>query len=138
MAALTQDRDTHQRYKPRLIPLKLAASTLIYNGSVVALNAAGYAVPASDTAGLIVVGRAESQVDNSSGADGDAEIVVSPGVFKLGTTGANAAVQADVGDNVYVLDDQTVVKAAGVTNNIVAGIMEELDGDGDVWVRVNL
>tara|TARA_R110000868_G_scaffold268096_4_gene527341 strand:- start:277 stop:690 length:414 start_codon:yes stop_codon:yes gene_type:complete len=137
MAALTKDRNTHHKFKQRKIYLDVAATTTIYNGSLVAVNAAGYAVPASDASGLIVQGRAEEQVVNS-GSAGDKSIEVSTGVFKLATSGGSAAVQADVGDNVFVLDDQTVVKTGGTTNTIVAGVMEELADDGDVWVRVNL
>lgn len=137
MAALTQDRDTRQRFKPRTVPGNVGASVVIFNGALIAINTAGFIVPADDVIGHTPVGRAESYVDNSTGADGDKEIVYAPGVLKLATSGANALVQADVGKSAYVLDDQTVVKVAGVTNNIEAGTLEELDEDGDVWIRVN-
>ena len=138
MTALAQDRDTPFKFKQRKVVLDAAAAAIIYNGSLVAVNAAGYAVPASDTAGLKVIGRAEERVDNTSGANGDLSVVVSTGVFKLDNSGSNSIVQADVGADVFVLDDQTVVKTAGASESIVAGQCEELDSDGGIWVRVNL
>jgi hypothetical protein len=115
----------------------VGAGVVIFNGALIALNTAGYIVPAGDVVGNVNVGRAESYVDNTGGANGAKEVIYAPGVLKLATSGANAVLQADVGKTVYSLDDQTVVKAAGVTNNIAAGMLEEIDADGDVWVRVN-
>lgn len=138
MAALTQDRNTKRKFKQRVVALDVAASTKIYAGAMVGVTAAGYAVPASDTAGLTIIGRAEEQVDNSSGADGDESIRVANGVFKYANAGANSVDQADIGQDVYVSDDQTVVKALGATNNIVAGKAQEIDPDGDIWVAVGL
>jgi hypothetical protein len=40
---------------------------------------------------------------------------VAAGVFKFATTGGNAITAADIGKNCFVLDDQTVVRAAGTT-----------------------
>lgn len=138
MAALTQARDTLRKYLERSMPGKVAASTTIYAGAIVAKNAAGYLVPASDTAGLKVCGRADETVDNSTGANGDKLCTYSAGVFKYGTTGASALVQADDGGTAYVLDDQTVVKTAGTTNGIAAGSIDSIDDDGDIWVAIGL
>ncbi len=44
---------------------------VIYGGAFVCVNAAGYAVPGSDTAGLIFQGVSIHHVDNSLGQDGD-------------------------------------------------------------------
>lgn len=135
MAALTRDRDTPHKYKERKQgPVPLAASTKIYAGGLVAtLN--GYAVPAGDTASHIVIGRAEEQVDNSSGAAGAKSMAVSRGVFRFNNAGT--ITQANVGANATVVDDNTVGLAAGTTNDIVAGRIEEVDDLG-VWVAVGI
>lgn len=48
----------------------------IYAGALVCVNADGYAVPGGDTAGLIFVGVAIEQVDNTLGQDGDKTVRV--------------------------------------------------------------
>lgn len=132
MAALAQDRDTPMKgEKGHVITLPVAASTKIYAGAMVAL-ASGYAVPAGDTSGHIVMGRAEEQIDNSSGSNGDKSIdVCIDGVFKWNVS---SLAQAQVGGNATVVDDNTVGKAADTTNDIVAGKIVQLDSDG-AWVR---
>jgi len=105
----------------------VAASTLIYSGSLVCLNAAGHAVPASDTAGLQFAGVAEERADNNPG-----EAVNSPGTagaidVKVRTTGvfefatASTLNDAGVGEALYVTDDQTVSYQAATTNDVYVG-----------------
>lgn len=135
MAALTTD--TTRRYKddglgPQSIPV--AADAVIFKGAIVAVDADGYLVAASDTAGLKVAGIACEAFDNTGGADGDGFVVVQQGRVKVNTTGANAIVQADLYTNAVILDDDTVVQAAGATNDIVAGKVVEVESDG-VWVN---
>lgn len=133
MAALTKDRNTLARSKGPLVRYKVAGATKIYNGALVAVNSAGYLVPASDTAGLICVGRAAEQVDNSSGAAGDKSCDVEFGVFKWLNSGTNACEQDDIGRVVYAEDDQTVGDVAGATPRPKAGMCLEIESDG-VWV----
>lgn len=138
MAALTSDRDTPRKYLERALdPVPVAASTVIYAGSQVAINAAGYAVPAADTAGLRVLGRAEQTVDNSAGANGDESVPVTKGVFRYdNAAGADAIVDADIGASAYVYDDQTVGKnTATIANAIVSGTVDSIDAGG-VWVAI--
>lgn len=117
----------------RTIIGKLAAATTIYKGALCAVNAAGYIVPASDTAGLVVVGIAQSQVVNA-GAAGAAEIAMVTGVWKFANHGAALVAQANMHRVVYVQDDQTV-RGTGGTNSIIAGVCELIETDG-VWVYV--
>lgn len=133
MAALTADRDTPHKYKERKIDMQMAATTKIYVGALVCADAAGNAVPASDTAGLFVMGRAEEQVDNLTGAAAAKQIPVSKGVFKFDNVGT--ITQANVGDDATVVDDHTVGLAAGTTNDIIVGRIEQVESDG-VWVAV--
>ena len=119
-----------------LIGLLVAASTLIEAGKMVAVNATGYAVEASDAAGITVIGIAEETIDNSSGADGDLTVLVQrKQAFKLKNSGTAAVTQATIGDSVYVEDDETVALAAGPTNDIIAGTCLGVESDG-VWVEI--
>ena len=120
----------------KLISLLVAASTKIEAGKMVAVNATGYAVEASDTAGIIVVGVAEETIDNSAGSDGDLSVLVQRGqAFKMKNSGTTAITQAAVGSNVVVEDDETVTTAAGATNDITAGKCLGVESDG-VWVEI--
>lgn len=136
MAALQADRNTPMKAPERLIVLKAAASTTIYAGGLVSVNATGYAIPAADAASTRVMGRAERFIDNSAGADGDLDCVVRVAVFKLENSAGAALTLADVGKDVMVEDDQTVALTSA--NSIVAGQLEEIDEDGGVWVAVGL
>ncbi|MCA9678949.1 MAG: hypothetical protein KC464_28220 [Myxococcales bacterium] len=134
MAALTADRITKSRATGRSFTGDVAAATTIYLGSLVAKNAAGYIVPAADTAGLVVVGVAMAAVDNSAGGNGDLTVTIMTGVFRL-ENAAGAIVQASKHGLCYVADDQSVSTAAAMTNDVVAGIVDAIDTDG-VWVAV--
>lgn len=141
MTALAQDRNTQRRYVERIVAdnALIAANKTVWNGSLVASDATGALNPAADTVGLTVLGVAQRKMVNATGA---AVAVVPPakvaaGCFKFGTTGGNALTAADIGKNAYVLDDQTVVRAAGTTNSIVAGIVDSIDPDGGIWVKIN-
>lgn len=132
--ALVEDQRIEARSTGRLVPLKVAADVVIFMGAMVAVNAAGYAVPAEDTAGLVVIGVAQQFVDNLGGGDGGQTVRVQKGVFGLPNSAVNAVTQADVGRDAYVEDDGTVAND-GVTNGIVAGVVDELGSDGLVYVH---
>lgn len=129
--------DRNTPYKDgELIPLSVAASTLIEAGKMAAKNATGYAVPAADAANLVVMGRAEDHIDNTAGADGALSVTVRRGkLFKFKNSATNAVTIADIGANVYVEDAETVSTSGG-TNNIVAGKCMGVESDG-VWVLID-
>ena len=118
------------------VGMQVAASTEIEAGHMVAVNASGYAVPAADTAGLVVMGVAQENVDNSAGANGDLTVVIRrKNAFKLGNSGTAALAQANVGGSAYVEDSETLTTAAGATNDIAAGTILSVASDG-VWVEI--
>ncbi len=127
--ALTDDRDTAQRAGD--FAEILQGSNVIYGGSMVAVNLSGYAVPAADTAGLSVIGRAEAYSDNT-GANylSTKTIQIGRGVFRWAN--GSSITNGEIGQLAYCLDDQTV-KTSGITNNIIAGVIVEVDTSG-VWV----
>jgi len=130
-AALSAARDTPSR-SGELVAVGVASNTVIYSGAMVAVDATGYAVPASDATGLKVIGRAESTVDNSGTAGNGAQtIAVRRGVFRW--TNGDTFTRADVGALAFVEDDGQVQKAAAATYDIIAGSIVDVDADG-VWV----
>lgn len=130
MSALTQDRLTPRR-EGEFFSLPMEAATIIYAGGMVARNASGNAIPAADTAGLVVVGRAEAQVDNRLGAAGDLAILVREGVYAYAHSGLT---KASIGKPAFVSDDQTV--ALSSTNAVLAGYLVDVDDQG-AWVELD-
>lgn len=142
MAALSDKRDTPAREGgaiPAADSIPVAASTKIYTGSLVGIDAAGRAVPATATAADKfggAVGRARDMADNSSGAAGAINVELDRGVFHFGNSATTDAITiADRGRPCYVVDDQTVARTSNNGARVVAGIVEDVDADG-VWVRV--
>jgi len=134
MTALTEDKKLEYTEGVE-VDVPMDDADLIYGGAFVCVNADGYAVEGEDAANLIFMGVAVEQKDNSSGADGDEDIVVRRrGLFKaiLDT----AITQANVGDNVFLVDDQTVDLVANVTHNIFCGIIAKYIDSTHAWIDI--
>lgn len=125
MAALTGDRKTPTAVRgPREFPV--GAGLVIYEGAIVAVDASGWARPGrSGTASDRVVGRAELRADNTGGANGAIRVRVRcDEVAYYLNNGTNAVTQADLGQPVYVVDDQTV---STLNTNARAGKVHNID-----------
>lgn len=115
---------------------KVAANVKIYQGALVALTAAGYLTPGAAATTLIADGVALDTVDNTGGAAGDKSVEVKKGVFQFKNSAAGDAITiAELGDDCYIVDDQTVAKTDGTGTRSKAGKIVDLDAQG-VWVRV--
>jgi len=137
MAALAADRNT-PRADGDVESYGVDGGAKIFAGAIVALNAAGYAIPGATAAGLVTAGRAEEQVDNTGGADGAVSVRVRRGTFRYANSaGADAITRAEVGDDCYLVDDQTVAKTDGAGTRSVAGKVVQVDAQG-VWVRLGV
>ena len=150
MAALSNSRNTPEMAdggRMRVLPVE--ANTNIYLGGIVALNAAGNAVPASATTTVAnaqrVVGRAEyvkngmpgQNAVNNPGAAGAISITARKGVFLYASDGSVGAAQ--LGLNCFALDDNTVTaldraSGASVQQYAAAGQVVAIDPSGQVWV----
>lgn len=134
MVALTKDRNTPARSGDISQP-GVDGGSEIFAGSLVAINAAGFAVPMATAATLIGMGRAEEHVDNTAGADGDVTVKVGRGIYRFANSAAADAITlADIGDNCFGVDDQTVAKTDGTGTRSVAGKIHDVDAAG-VWVK---
>lgn len=110
----------------RTTKAQVAANAVIYNGAMVAKNAAGYVVPASDTAALKVIGVCwGGGANNTGGANGALTIDVVEGDFEMVNAGG-AVTQASFLAAVYVATDNEVTTAAVAANDIVAGIAVDI------------
>ncbi len=134
MANQTANRD-YKRQDSVSVAYKAAAVGPLYIGSLISLNTSGYAKKASDTASEKFVGVLHEKVDNSAGAAGDKDaLVYAEGAFEFAFSGT--ASQADVGKQVYVVDDQTVGLAATTTNDVLVGRITEVVSPGVVRVKI--
>lgn len=131
--ALTSDHNL-ERTDGVQLAFPVNGTSKIYAGALVAVDADGYLVPGADTAGLIFQGVALEHKDNTSGADGALICVVHRrGLIKCAIA---AATQANVGDKVYLVDDETVGLAATTTNDIYCGIIAGYIDATHVWVDI--
>lgn len=135
MAALTADRNTPRRAAEDF-EFPMAASTLIYAGALVCVNASGLATKGAVATTLKTVGVAQETADNSAGAASAKRVKVRRGCYRFANSGsADAITLADVGADCYVVDDQTVAKTNGSATRSVAGKVRDVDADG-VWVEI--
>lgn len=134
--ALTADKN-FQSKGGRLFTYPVDGGSIIYKGALVCTNAAGFLVPAADTAGFSnCVGVADERVDNSAGADGALNCRVRCGERYL--VNATSITQGMVGDQMFVVDDATFDDSAGVVNNIRAGILVEFVSATSGWILIAL
>lgn len=134
MSALTIDKKLEYTEGVEVEP-PVGASQEIFSGGFVCVNADGYLVPGADTATLIFHGVSREYVDNSSGSNGDLNCKVRRrGLVKalMGTV----ITQANVGDNVFLVDDQTVDLVGNVSNNILCGIIAGYINTTHAWIDI--
>lgn len=137
MTAATADRDTIRRDGHKGAA-PMAAATKIYGGTLVCMNAAGYATKGATSTTLKAIGAAEMTVDNSAGSAGDAVVPYRrDGWFRYDNSGSTDAITlADVGTDCYIVDDSTVAKTSGSNTRSVAGKVRDVDAVG-VWISFN-
>ena len=102
--ALTKDRMTPVR-DGEVMPFAVAAGAQIFQGALVATNAAGFLVAGSAATGLTYIGRADEHVDQSL-----------------------------VGKTCYILDDETVAATDATGTRSAAGKVLAVETAG-VWVE---
>jgi hypothetical protein len=134
MAASTENRNTlelacNSMNCHRVFTVKTA--TTIHAGTIVAVDSTGYALPAADSAGLVVVGLAQHY------AEAGEKVTVKSGVFSFDNAAApNACSNSSHLNNlIYVADDHTVSTSAG-SHSVKAGVMRYVDDAGSVWAEI--
>lgn len=135
MTALAADKQNPQRRDGNALGFPVAASACVYAGALACVNAAGYALAGSDTAALIFEGVADEQKDNSAGSNGDLTVtLLRRGLFKciLDTV----ITQANVGDNVFLVDDQSVDLTGNVSHGIYCGVIAGYIDTTHAWIDI--
>lgn len=119
MANLTTDRKSIRK-DGTLFTHPVAASTVIYAGALTAVNSSGYAAPAADSSAQAFAGKADTRADNSAGSNGSATVDGHrSGVFEFNSSGMT---QADLNQDAYVVDDNTVGRGIAAQPVNVTGV----------------
>lgn len=125
MTALSADKSI-ERFEGDMISLTVKAATTIYKGSLVTSDAAGYAIPAANTAGTFFMGVAAERA-----TAGTKVRVYRRGIFNFAAAGMAIT---DIGSRVYVGDSATVTTTVG--NGIYVGKITAVDSATSVWVSL--
>lgn len=130
MSNLTASRDD-LRKDDELIAFPVKTGVTIYKGALVGVDSTGYAKPAATTDKRIV-GVAYETVAAGASASGTFTVrVYRKGTFQF--NGSGLAV-TNVGDKVYVTDDNTVQTSA--TSTILVGVITEFTSATSVRVSI--
>lgn len=133
MAALTQGRQTPRR-NGDVISLPVAAAKICYGGALACRDASGNATPGATATTLKALGAFRETVDNGLGAAGAVRADIEKGIFRFGNSASTDLIAAaDIGNDSYIVDDQTVAKTNGSSTRSVAGKIFDVDAQG-VWV----
>lgn len=136
--AVTSTRDTPRQGNESLanvVAYQQAASTTIYGGTIVVINAAGYAEPATAASAKLAVGVAIKDSVEATGVNGGATVEVRRGQFPFDNASGDPVVQADVAALCYITDNCTVNHTA--TGKSAAGKVIGIAASGQVIVDVN-
>lgn len=130
---LTTGRATAKRAL-LITAVALAATTTVFEGGMVAVNATGFMVPAGAAGAKRVIGVARDTYDNSAGDDGDLLGDIERGCSQFdNSAAADAITNANIGRPCYAVDDHTVALTSNGGARIYAGIIVGVDAGG-VWV----
>jgi hypothetical protein len=128
--------------KPGLVVSYKLADVKVYKGALLGLNASGFAVPMDHgTASLKFIGVANETVDNSVGSAGDKSVNVTKSGSFVYLPNSFTAVQADLGKEVYSLNDNELrLSTSGLTNLYKVGRITSLEtaSNGASGVRIRI
>lgn len=123
-----------------LMPVPLAASALVLQGTFAVVNADGYAVSSKDVGGVnqTCVGIWDNSAENP-GANGDLIACARrKQQFLVCNSAVDPVTQADLGAKVYIEDNQTIAKTDGTGTRSLGGSFMgfDLQYPDYVWVEI--
>lgn len=136
MTALTADVNRKER-KGEDFEGPVAAATTIYNGSILVRDTSGNLEPGATATGKVAVGVSKEYVYNA-GAAAAVNCKYHKGTFLFANSAGDPVTKANIGDTVYIEDDDTVSATSGGATQSAAGRMVDLDSDGKVHVAIGL
>lgn len=119
---------------PRL-RLQMAANVLIREGAIVVMDG-GYAKEGFQGPGLKVIGPAAERANNLGGSAGAKFVEVFEGDFPVdNSAGADELTEADLGQDVFLVDNNTGAKTDDTGDRSLAGRLVGFFEDGRPLVR---
>lgn len=107
------------------IELPIGTGETVYDGALVAVDATGYLHTGVTATGLRAAGVASLSPGQgssvTSAANGDYVLRVRRGIFPFKNSSGDAVSQADVGNTVYIEDDETISQTDGGSAQSAAG-----------------
>lgn len=139
MAALAADkkRITRNVSGMKVAEVLLADSQVVYEGALIMRNSSGDPVVGADTASCVFMGVASEAV--TSGSSNTTKFVKIEYDHEEWFATTGTFTKASIGANVCISDDQTLATAAVATNDVLVGILvqlETINGTAGAWVRV--
>lgn len=119
-------RTGNERTGNQLLNLPVAAGKVMTEATMAAVNAEGYAVPASKAENLLIAGCVQRYCDNITGDNGDQTVSVKRGTFVWENDGSIK--HTDVLKKCYIKDEKTVTITA--EGSSIAGIILSVEPDG--------
>ncbi len=139
MAALTTNRAT-----PNSSPIKyefegpVTAAVHIFHGAAVGLDAAGNIRPMVPSVTLKALGVAQAERNNAAGVAGDLRVDVQAGAFWFKNSARAAITRADLLNQCFFDDDQTVARDNNSAASQTAGRVLAVDAVEGILVGVNI
>lgn len=119
------NRTGHEKLGNQFLQLGVKGGTEIEACTMVAIDAEGYAVPASKNTGLKIAGMALENVDNFKGEDGEEKVSVKRGTYLWDNDGT--VKETDVLKECFIQDERTVTAAS--EGSSAAGLVLGLEGE---------
>lgn len=139
MSATTTERSTIRKGEEGHLDCLPLTNQKCLAGTIAVVNAAGYLAMGTAALNLKARGRFEETVDNSAGSAGDKRAEVLSGRFWwANATAGDLITIADVMNDCYILDNQTVAKTDGTGARSRAGKIIEVDATKGVLVSMGL
>lgn len=114
----------------------VAANVICYEGGIACRDASGNLTPGATATTLVTMGIFTGRADNTGGAAAAIEASYRPGIYRFDNSATTDDItKAEIGDDCYIVDDQTVAKTSGTNTRSVAGTVVDVDSLG-VWVRL--
>lgn len=115
----------------KLVPYGVLTNVIIFRGALTMIDAAGFLQPCSQIAGSVFAGIARGGVDMTGETSGDFDALVETrDAFYVNIA---AATVANIGDDVFALDDNTV-ELTQTANSVPVGKIIEVESATKVLV----
>lgn len=132
---LNQEERQTERREVGLLHVPVKAGAKVLAGYIAVVDATGHAVTATAATGLTYLGRYEDSADNTSGSDGDIQVLVrTHDAFHYSNSSTDPVTQASFGKACYIENSESVAETDAGGTLSLAGRVVGIDENG-VWIE---